>query len=179
MDARVGNPGDLAAALDAHVVLLGLQTVVLATGHAKLKLTGQVTAKIALVELVGDGKAVDVARRTRHAALAARHRADARAAATRLHAALGEHGLDLLGILHVDPGNLDGLATCVVDIAVTVLLGHLSHDTQLLGRHMPGHHAQAKAVVPLLLLGHKTALFECGIVDLCHTSSPSMLDRRR
>ena len=172
VDAGVLHPLDLAAALDAHVVLLGLEAVVLATGHAELELAGQVASEVALVELLGHGVAVDVARGARHAALAAGDGAHARAAATGLHAALGEHGLDLLGVLDVDPRDLDGLAARVVDVAVAVLLGHVGHRAQLLGRHVSTDHAQAQAVVALLLLGHEAALLERGVIDLSHRSLP-------
>ena len=108
--AGIRRPFWLDAALDAEVVLLGLEAVVVAAGEAELELVRQLAAAVALVELLREVLRVDEARGADGAALAGRDRAHARPADADGDASLVQGFLDGVDILEADEGDLDALA---------------------------------------------------------------------
>lgn len=131
--AIICRPLWLDAALDAEVVLLGLEAVVVTAGEAELELVRQLAAAVALVEFVREALRVDEARGADGTALAGRDRAHARAADADGDAALVQGFLDLVDVLEADERDLDALARGQVDVALAVLFGDFLDRAELGG----------------------------------------------
>ena len=131
VDAGIRLPLDLPAALDAEIVLLGLEAVVLAARDAELELARKIASEVALIEHRRDLAGIDIAGGAYRAALAARNRAHTRSAAARLDTVLGEQGLHGISVLNLDEGDLDGLAARQMDVAMAEGVGHLGNADKL------------------------------------------------
>lgn len=168
--AVVRGPLRLHAALDAEVVLLGLEAVVVTAGEAELELVRQLAAAVALVEFVREVLRVDEARGADGTALAGRDRAHARAADADGDAALVQGFLDLVDVLEADKRDLDALARGQVDVALAILLGDLLHRAELGGGEVAADGLQAHREMVLLALAHEAAFLELFIIN-CHENS--------
>ena len=168
--AVVRGPLRLHAALDAEVILLGLEAVVVAAGEAELELVRQLAAAVALVEFVREVLRVDEARGADGTALAGRDRAHARAADTNGDAALVQGFLDFVDVLEADERDLDALARGQVDVALAVLLGDLLDRAELGGGEVAADGLQAHREMVFLALAHEAAFLELFIIN-CHENS--------
>ena len=168
--AVVRGPLRLHAALDAEVILLGLEAVVVATREAELELVRQLAAAVALVEFVREVLRVDEARGADGTALAGRDRAHARAADADGDAALVQVFLDFVDVLEADKRDLDTLARGQVDVALAVLLGDLLDGAELGGGEVAADGLQAHREMVLLALAHEAAFLELFIIN-CHENS--------
>ena len=131
MDAGIRLPLDLPAALDAEIVLLGLEAVVLAARDAELELARKIASEVALIEHRRDLAGIDIAGGADSRSLAACDRAHTRTAAARLDAVFCEQGLHGISVLNLDEGNLDGLAARQMDVAMAEGAGHLGDADKL------------------------------------------------
>ena len=168
--AVVCRPLRLDAALDAEVVLLGLEAVVVTAGEAELELVRQLAAAVALVEFVREVLRVDEARGADGTALAGRDRAHARAADADGDATLVQGFLDCVDVLEADERDLDALARGQVDVALAILLGDLLHRAELGGGEVAADGLQAHREMVFLALAHEAAFLELFIIN-CHGNS--------
>lgn len=168
--AVVRGPRGFHAALDAEVVLLGLEAVVVTAGEAELELVWQLAAAVALVEFVREALRVDEARGADGAALAGRDRAHARAADADGDAALVQGFLDCVDVFEADERDLDALARGQVDVALAVLLGDLLDRAELGGGEVAADGLQAHREMVFLALAHEAAFLELFIIN-CHGNS--------
>ena len=150
---------DLDGTLDAHVVFFGLETVVLATGHAELELVREFTGKIAVIEFLGKRVGINTATRANGFTLARRNGTHARSANARFHAAFGQGRLHVLHVFQLDERDFDALPGGQMSVAFTVLVGDFRDFGELCCSQITAHDAHAKREVVLLLLAHPTALF--------------------
>ena len=160
VDTFLRHPGNLHATLDAKIVFLCLEAVILASRHAKLEFMRQFLSEIMLIQLLSQRIGIDTAAGTDGRSLTGCNCANSGPADTGLHTPLGKLLPDRLDIVKIDKRNLNSLSGGHMDIAFSVLLCYLSDRFDVLRRQISSNHLQPQRKEALELLPVDASLFE-------------------
>ena len=158
-DAVGFPPCHLHRALDAEIVFLGFQAIVLASGDAEFELVRKLAGEIMRIQLLGKCKGVNTAAGTNCLALTGGHGADSGTAGTGFHAALRQRRFDLVDLAELDERNFDALPRGQMHMPVTVFCCNLCDFRKLLCTDIAADNTEPQRKTILLLLPHEAALF--------------------